>query len=570
MNTKNTSLYSSVRRIAPSILILLVVLGLQGPTAAFAHPPGVTEWISVSRDGAGANNQSDMPAISADSRFVAFVSLADNLVPEDTNGFADTFVHDRLTDVTERVSVSSRERQGNEHSGLIGVAAYPAISGDGRFVAFVSQADNLVSGDRNVNADVFVRDRLLGTTERVTINSAGEEADIGGEGPAISADGRFVAFQSEAQNLAPGGNPFLFVDQVYVHDRETGTTEIISVNAAGEPGNSLNVQADISADGRFVVFSSFAENLVPGLQSGLQVYLRDRVTGTIERISENAAGEPGDGSSVDPSVSLDGRFVAFQTNSGNLIGDGNHESHILVKDRVTGAFERVSATSTGEAADLLSEHPDITPDGRFVTFFSLATNLVSGDTNNRRDIFVRDRQTGTVVRVSVSTAGVEGNSESQWPTISDDGLVTAFQSSSDNLVSGANGGIFAHDDRPAADLSVAKSDSPDPVSKGAQLTYSIVVTNNGPGSASSVQLTDSLPASVQFVSATSTAGSCAQTGSMVACNLGDLSNGSSVTVTITVTPKKVGTITNTAQVSSISLDPNPANNTDTEETVVSR
>jgi uncharacterized repeat protein (TIGR01451 family) len=241
-----------------------------------------------------------------------------------------------------------------------------------------------------------------------------------------------------------------------------------------------------------------------------------------------------------------------------------------VKDRVTGAFERVSATSTGEAADLLSEHPDITPDGRFVTFFSLATNLVSGDTNNRRDIFVRDRQTGTVVRVSVSTAGVEGNSESQWPTISDDGLVTAFQSSSDNLVSDANGGIFAHDDRPAADLAVAKSDSPDPVSKGAQLTYSIVVTNNGPGSASSVQLTDSLPASVQFVSATSTAGNCAQTGSMVACNLGDLSNGSSVTVTITVTPKKVGTITNTAQVSSISLDPNPANNTDTEETVVSR
>ena len=551
-------------------LTVLVVLGLLGPTAALAHPPGVTEWVSVSSDGTGANHQSDMPAISGDGRFVAFVSLADNLVPEDTNGFADTFVHDRLTDTTERVSVSSRGRQGNEHSGLIGVAAYPAISGDGRFVAFVSQADNLVSKDNNGNADVFVRDRLLGTTERVTINSAGEEADIGGGGPAISADGRFVAFQSQAQNLVPGGNPFLFVDQVYVHDRETGTTEIMSVNDAGQAGNSLNVQADISADGRFVVFSSFADNLVPGLQSGLQVYLRDRVTGTIERISENAAGEPGDGSSVDPTVSLDGRLVAFQTNSGNLIGDGNHESHILVKERQTGAFERVSATSTGEAADLLSEHPDITPDGRFVTFFSLATNLVPGDTNNRRDIFVRDRQTGTVVRVSVSTAGEEGNSESQWPTISDDGLVTAFQSSANNLVPNANGGIFVHDDRPAADLSVTKSDSPDPVSRGAALTYSIVVTNNGPGSAAAVQLTDSLPANVQFVSATSTAGNCMQTDSMVACNLGDLSNGTSVTVTIIVTPKKAGTLINTAQISSSSPDPNPANNTDTEETVVSR
>jgi uncharacterized repeat protein (TIGR01451 family) len=262
--------------------------------------------------------------------------------------------------------------------------------------------------------------------------------------------------------------------------------------------------------------------------------------------------------------------VAFQTNSGNLIGDGNHESHILVKDRVTGAFERVSATSTGEPADLLSEHPDITADGRFVTFFSLATNLVPGDTNNRRDIYVRDRQTGTVVRVSVSTAGELGNSESEWPTISDDGLVTAFESSSDNLVPNANGGIFAHDDRPAADLSVAKSDSPDPATKGASLTYSIVVTNNGPGSAEDVQLTDSLPANVQFVSAASTAGSCAQTDGTVSCNLGDLSNGASVTVTIIVTPKKVGTITNTAQVSSMSPDPNQANNTDTEETTVIR
>jgi uncharacterized repeat protein (TIGR01451 family) len=562
--------YSNIGRVARSVLVVLVALGLLGPMAALAHSPGVTEWVSVSSDGTGANNQSDIPAISGDGRFVAFVSLADNLVLGDTNGFADTFVHDRLTDATERVSLSDRGRQGNADSGLIGVAAYPAISADGRFVAFVSQADNLVSGDRNVNADVFVRDRLLGTTERVSVNSAGEEADIGGEGPAISADGRFVAFQSQAQNLVPGGNPFLFVDQVYVHDRETGTTEIISVNTAGEPGNSLNVQADISADGRFVVFSSFAENLVPGPQSGLQVYLRDRATGMIERITEDAAGEPGDGSSVDPTVSLDGRFVAFQTNSGNLIGDGDHESQILVKDRVTGAFERVSATSAGEPADLLSEHPDITPDGRSVAFFSLATNLVPGDTNNRRDIFVRDRQIGTVVRVSVSTAGEEGNSESQWPTISDDGLVTAFQSGADNLVPNANGGIFVHDDRPATDLSVGTSDSPDPVSKGSTLTYTVVVTNQGPASATAVQLTDQLSTSVRFVSVTSTAGSCSQADGIVICSLGEIGNGGSVTVTINVTARRTGTAVNTVQVGSSSPDPNFANNTDSEETVITR
>jgi uncharacterized repeat protein (TIGR01451 family) len=570
MRTDHAGRYSSIKRFVQSILIVLVVLGLLGPTTALAHPPGVMEWVSVSSDGTGGNNQSDMPAISGDGRFVAFVSLADNLVPGDTNGFADTFIHDRFTDTTERVSVSSRERQGNADSGLIGVAAYPAISSDGRFVAFVSEADNLVAKDTNGTPDVFVRDRQLSTTERVSLISTGQQANGSSHGPAISADGRFVAFESDAQNLLPTPDPFSFVDQVYVRDRQTGTTEIISVNDAGEPGNSLNTQPDISADGRFVVFSSFADNLVPGTQSGLQVYLRDRAAGTIERITENSSGEPGDGSSVDPSVSLDGRFVAFQTNSGNLIGDGNHESHILLKDRMTGAFERVSATSTGEPADLLSEQPGITPDGRFVTFFSLATNLVADDTNNRRDIFVRESQTGTVVRVSVNTAGEEGNSESQWPTISDDGLVTAFQSGADNLVPNANGGIFVHDDRPAADLSVTKSDSPDPVSKGRQLTYSIVVTNTGPGSAAGVQLIDTLPANVQFVSATSTLGSCTQSASTVACNLGDLSNGASVTVTIIVTPKKIGIITNTAQVSSISPDPNSENNTDTEQTTIVR
>ena len=426
------------------------------------------------------------------------------------------------------------------------------------------------SYDIQSNLDNFIRDRLQGTTERVSVSSTGEEADGISEGPAITYDGRWVAFHSDAQNLVPGANPFLFVNQVYVHDRVTGTTETISVNNAGEAGNSSSFRADISPDGRFVVFSSSADNLVPGPQFGHQVYLRDRLTGTTERISEDAAGNPGDGTSVLPKVSTAGGFVAFQTNAGNLIGDGNHESHILVKDRQTGAFERVSATSTGEPADLLSEHPDITAGGRFVTFFSLATNLVSGDTNNRRDIFVRDRQTGTVERVSVSTAGEQGNSESEWPTISDDGLVIAFESSADNLVPNANGGIFVHDDRPAADLSVAKSDSPDPVTKGNELTYTLVVTNNGPGVALMVQLTDSLPADVQFVSVMTIAGSCTEVSGIVTCELGNLANGANATVTIVVTAKKTGNITNAAQVSSMSPDPNQANNTDMEETVVSK
>jgi uncharacterized repeat protein (TIGR01451 family) len=400
----------------------------------------------------------------------------------------------------------------------------------------------------------------------VSLSSTGEQTDDYSTSPAISADGRYIAFQSNATTLVPGDT--ISVDDIFVHDRLTGTTERVSVTSAGGQANGGSILPDISPDGRFVVFSSFADNLVPGAQIFIQVFLHDRDTGTIERISQDASGNAGNGSSVFPSVSADGRFVAFESNAANLVPDGDHESHIYIRDRQAGVTERVSENSAGEPADLLSGKPDITADGRFVTFFSVATNLVPGDTNNRRDIFVRDLQTGTVVRVSVSTAGEQGNSESINPKISDDGLVVAFESNSNNLVPGANGGLFVHDDRPAADLSVVKSDSPDPVTRGAELTYSVVVTNNGPNPAVNVQLTDTLPADVEVVSATATAGSCAQIETAVACSLGDMSSGSSVTVTIIVTAKKDGTLTNTAHVDSISPDPDPANNTDTEETVV--
>ena len=552
----------------------LVLIPLTTGALPAATQPGIIERVSVASSGAEADSVSDMPAISADGRFVAFVSLASNLVPDDTNDASDVFVHDRRTGTTERVSVSSRGRQGDGNSGLVGVAGYPAISADGRFIAFPSDATNLVRGDTNNTTDVFVHDRLKGTTERVSVSNSGGQSDGFSEGPAISADGRFVAFHSNASNLVPGDDSF--TDDIFVHDRLLGTTEVVSVNNAGAKGNGSSIRPDISTNGRFVVFSSSADNLVPGPQSFHQVFLRDRLLGKTERVSQDAAGNEGDGTSLLPVVSANGRFVAFQTNAANLIGDGSHESHILVRDRRTGRFERASADSAGNAADQLSEQPDITPDGRFVTFFSLATNLVAGDTNNRRDIFVRDRQTGTVTRVSVSTDGEEGNSESMWPKISDDGLVTAFQSNAFNLVpddTNFSGDIFVNDRRPAADLTLAMDDIPDPVRKGTALLYNVKVKNDGPASATEVVLTDELPAEAVFVFAFSTRGLCTRSGNglrggTVTCNLGTLAAGASASATILVVPAQTGELTNTATVSGAPPDPDRANNSAAETTTV--
>jgi len=408
--------------------------------------PGVTERVSVSSGGAEADFISEMPAVSADGGVVAFASLASNLVAGDTNGVADIFVRDRLSGATERVSVGSRGRQGDRDSGLVGVAGHPAVSGDGRFVAFPSDATNLVKKDRNGATDVFVRDRLTGNTERVSVSSDGREANGFSDGPAISADARFVAFQSSADNLVAADDNF--ADDVFVRDRLTGTTERASVSSGGVGGNSTSFLAGISADGRFVVFTSSAENLVPGGAAPFfQVFLHDRVTGTTERISQDAAGNGGDGNSAVPVVSADGRFVAFETVAGNLIGDGSHQGHILVRDRATGAFERASVDGAGTPGDDFSGRPDISADGRFVAFQSIATNLVAGDTNNRSDIFVRDRLAATTERVSVSTAGAEANGGSERAKVADGGAVVAFQSNADNLVpddTGPTTDIFVH------------------------------------------------------------------------------------------------------------------------------
>ena len=330
---------------------------------------------------------------------------------------------------TERVSVDSAGNEGNGRSG------YPSISGDGRFVAFQSDASNLVPDDTNHQDDIFAHDRLTGTTERVSVDSAGNEGDGGSEYPSISGDGRFVAFQSDASNLVPGDTNHQ--DDIFVHDRLTDTTERVSVDSAGNEANSDSGRLSISGDGRFVAFISWASNLVPNDTNGTwDAFVHDRETGTTERVSVDSSGGQANANSQPTAISGDGRFVAFQSVASNLVpGDTNWEHDIFVHDRLTDTTERVSVDSAGNEANSDSGKPSISHDGRFVAFHSLASNLVSDDTNRCAvasgscvDVFVRDRQTGTTERVSVDSEGNEGNDHSSSPCISAGGRYVAFNS----------------------------------------------------------------------------------------------------------------------------------------------
>jgi Tol biopolymer transport system component len=317
----------------------------------------------------------------------------------------DVFVHDRLTGETVRVSVASDGTQGND------VSWQPSISADGRFVAFASRASNLVSGDTNGTWDVFVRDRLTGQTTRVSVASDGKEGNAFSFLPLISADGRFVAFTSEASNLVPGDTNHHW--DVFVHDRLTGQTTMVSVASDGTPGNGASGGTSISGDGRFVAFSSSASNLAPGDTNGvIDVFVHDRLTGQTTRVSVASDGTQGNASNDGGVLSGDGRFVVFFSASSNLApGDTNAAMDVFLHDRQTGQTTRVSVASDGAQGNADSSGAAISADGRFVVFTSEASNLVPGDTNGTWDIFVAAAVEPTAMTVQWGDVNCSGDVE---------------------------------------------------------------------------------------------------------------------------------------------------------------
>lgn len=340
------------------------------------------------------------------------------------------------------------------------------ISRNGRFVAFSSFATNLVPDDYNHAEDVFLRDRRLGTTTRVSVTSTGGEANGGSYLPLLSADGRLVFFRSVATNLVAGDRNG--VDDLFVHDMATGRTERIPLGLTGRKpngdGDGWRPQGGcqswcanaLSADGSVLEITSSAPHLIHNARKGHRaVFVRARGRTTRESVGwRGKANRPSEGSSI----SANGRVVAFRSFASNLVrGDTNRHPDVFVRDLATGATERVNTSTSGEQANGETFRGQLSANGRFVAFRSRASNLVSHDTNGAVDAFVHDRLTGRTVRVSVATGGAQAtgprrdtrrNSFTSRPYPSPHGRYVAFTSRATNLVPGDTNrlaDVFVHD-----------------------------------------------------------------------------------------------------------------------------
>jgi Tol biopolymer transport system component len=375
--------------------------------------------------------------VSSDGRFVAFATDSDWAIEDDANGAIDLFVRDRETGSTDGIGR-------NEYGQLVG-AYGGTISDDGRYVAFVA-ADGILSDDANGYADVFLRDRQTDTTILLTRGAEGP-ADGQSGVPQISGDGRFVTYESQASNLVAGdGNG---ASDVFVYDVAAGGTRLVSAGRSGGSAAGWSNEPSISATGRYIAFHSGAWNLHAKLNTfGIQVFVRDLKTNTVEVVSVDSGGAPGNyGASFGASISADGSQVAFASLSSTLDpADGNGEVDVFVHNRDEGTTRLVSlprgAAQTGEQSNGRSDEPQLSGDGSVVSFRSDATNLVPDDVNEASDAFAVKLATGSIVRLSSAADGSGGDGWTQRPLLSGNAGLAIFSSNASNLAGDGQSGTF--------------------------------------------------------------------------------------------------------------------------------
>ncbi len=400
------------------IRLLAGLVGMLGLVQANAFP-GETKTASIGLD--GSHIMGSDPAISADGRYVAFHASAGG-------GYANVYVRDLLTDQTEVISINSSGVEGNHDS------YRPTISADGRFVAFVSRASNLVSNDTNSRDDIFVRDRATKTTMRVSVDSWGTQANADSYVAAISGNGRFVAFWSIAYNLVP--NDTNLNSDIFLHNLVTkATTRIPAYVDLYDPRfDNSKYKVCISAEGDRIAFWSNARDLVPGDTNGLpDVFCYDRGTNVMNLVSKSAAGIIGEMESDNPSISSDGRYVTFDSWSRNLVeGDRNQAYDVFRKDLVSEATNRVSTGAGSLEGNGDSYASAISGDARFTVFVSRATNIAPGSGVGAANVCVKDLFLDTANWIGTMVPSNAPNAV--LPAISRDGQFVAFNA---GLVSGS-------------------------------------------------------------------------------------------------------------------------------------
>jgi Tol biopolymer transport system component len=446
----------------------LVGLALALCSAPALAQYGVTTRASVSSTTSDVTGHSGWPSLSNSGRYLAFESKASQIVPGDLNGKYDVFVLDRASAIVKRVSVGLGGIEPNAES------RFPSISGDGSRVAFASAATNLVLGDFNGLADVFVVDVATLATQLVSIDAFGVPGNGFSSYPRLSGDGTCVVFESLASNLSP--NDLNLDWDVYWHDTTSGVTQLVSRNPAGfsgqgGSGGNAHTGPSVSNDGRWVAFWSTASDLVPNdlngavsgppwcLDCGDDVFVNDVQTGATVRVSVSAAGVEGDNGSVDPSISGDGRFVAFASGASNLVPNDTSGDDVFVHDRDAdgdGIFDepgaisvvRANVTSSGAQSagigygSLNWGGPSISRDGTRVAFMTPVSDLVPLAPNNKYNVYVHDLVSGATDCPTVTPAGVLDSGHSYMPALDAHGRHVAFASDAANLV-GNDGNAYA-------------------------------------------------------------------------------------------------------------------------------
>jgi Tol biopolymer transport system component len=443
-----------------ALLSVPVVLTILVGARALADGPALRRTILVSRNAEGqlGNGVSSFPTISGDGRFVAFQSMATNLSPRATDGTQQIYVLDRKTGSVELVSRNAAWVAGNETSSA------PAISFDGRFVAFWSHADNLVSNDTNENRDAFVYDRHTRRIERVSVSSRGEQGTgvddseeleehsglhaIEGHPPSISGEGRFVVFWTGLNGLARGDNDDVI--DVFVRDRWSDTTRRISRGMGGAPADGASRHANINGAGNLAVFDSEATNLVPDDTNGkMDIFAYDLVRGRLEKLTHAVGGGPTNDDSLEPHLDFSGRVIAFTSWANNLVAtDANNTRDAFVLDRVTSTVEMVSLASNGAQLPAPTFEAGPSPDGRYVAMMTLASIVPQATAN----VFLFDRRTKQLEQLNVNSQGQPGDpliigpihepiADPSVPAMTPGAKSVAFWTTAANLVAGDTNGV---------------------------------------------------------------------------------------------------------------------------------